>query len=138
MVWVTSLDWMCMMLEAILKTTPPRPQEAGFWSLRTARVLEENMVLTIEPGCYFIDHLLDQALANPAQAQFLVPEAIARFRGFGGVRIEDDIVVTADGTEDHAQGTIPRTVEEIEELMAEGQQEDVFVPQLRAQEKLGQ
>ncbi|KAG7170609.1 xaa-Pro dipeptidase-like 1 [Homarus americanus] len=85
-----------------------------------------------------IPQLLDQALANPAQAQFLVPEAIARFRGFGGVRIEDDLVVTVDGTEDLAQGTIPQTVEEIEELMAEGQQEDVFVPQLRAQEKLGQ
>ncbi|XP_042208348.1 xaa-Pro dipeptidase-like [Homarus americanus] len=121
-----------------LEDNPPRPQEAGFRSLRTARVLEENMVLTIEPGCYFIDHLLDQALANPAQAQFLVPEAIARFRGFGGIRIEDDIVVTADGMEDLAQGTIPRTVEEIEELMAEGQQADVFVPQLHAQEKLGQ
>ncbi|KAK8725163.1 hypothetical protein OTU49_010729 [Cherax quadricarinatus] len=121
-----------------LENTPTRPQEPGFRSLRTARVLEENMVLTIEPGCYFIDHVLDQALANPAQARFLVPEVIARFRGFGGVRIEDDIVVTADGMEDLAQGTIPRTVEEIEELMAEGQQEEVFIPQLHAEQKLRQ
>ncbi|XP_063841914.1 LOW QUALITY PROTEIN: xaa-Pro dipeptidase-like [Scylla paramamosain] len=121
-----------------LEQYPPRPTPAGFRSLRTARTLEENMVLTIEPGCYFIDHLLDQALANPEQAQFLVPEAIARFRGFGGVRIEDDIVITADGMEDLAGDTIPRTVEEIEALMAEGQQEEVFVPQLHAQQKLGQ
>lgn len=53
--------------------------------------------------------LLDQALANPEQARFLVPEAIARFRGFGGVRIEDDIVITADGMENLAGDTIPRT-----------------------------
>ncbi|KAK4312669.1 hypothetical protein Pmani_015919 [Petrolisthes manimaculis] len=121
-----------------LEGNPARPSEAGFRSLRTARNLEEGMVLTIEPGCYFIDHLLDQALANPEQARFLVPEAIARFRGFGGVRIEDDIVVTASGMEDLSGGTIPRTVEEIEKLMAEGQEEEVFVPQLHAQQKLGQ
>lgn len=53
--------------------------------------------------------LLNQALANPEQARFLVPEAIERFRGFGGVRIEEDIVITADGMEDLAGGTIPRT-----------------------------
>ena len=40
-----------------LEANPARPGEAGFRSLRTARVLEENMVLTIEPGCYFIDHV---------------------------------------------------------------------------------
>lgn len=40
-----------------LEGNPGRPQEAGFRSLRTARILEENMVLTIEPGCYFIDHV---------------------------------------------------------------------------------
>nr|XP_027227965.1 xaa-Pro dipeptidase-like [Penaeus vannamei] len=121
-----------------LEGNPGRPQEAGFRSLRTARILEENMVLTIEPGCYFIDHLLDQALANPEQARFLVPEAIARFRGFGGVRIEDDIVVTANGMEDLTGGSIPRTVEAIEQHMAEGQrEEEMFIPQLHAQEKLG-
>lgn len=120
-----------------LESNPPRPSEAGYRSLRTARALEENMVLTIEPGCYFIDHLLDQALANPEQARFLIPEVIQRFRGFGGVRIEDDIAVTADGMEDLSGGTIPRTVEAIEALMAEGRTEEVFIPQLHAQEKLG-
>ncbi|XP_076064477.1 dipeptidase C isoform X2 [Oratosquilla oratoria] len=118
-----------------LPECPERPTPAGYRSLRMARVLEENMVLTIEPGCYFIDHLLNEAQANPDQARFLVPEAIERFRGFGGVRIEDDVVITADGIEDLTR--VPRTVEEIEALMAEGQQEEVFVPQLHAQNKLG-
>lgn len=40
-----------------LEQYPARPTPAGFRSLRTARTLEENMVLTIEPGCYFIDHV---------------------------------------------------------------------------------
>jgi Xaa-Pro dipeptidase len=42
------------------------------------------MVLTVEPGCYFNDPLLDAALANPAQAVFINNDVLQRFRGFGG------------------------------------------------------
>ncbi|MEE6513882.1 hypothetical protein FKM82_021727 [Ascaphus truei] len=89
----------------------------GLKSLRTARVLQERMVLTIEPGIYFIDHVLDQAWADPAQSCFINNEVLQRFRGFGGVRIEDDIAVTASGME--LLTCVPRTVEEIESFMAE-------------------
>ena len=75
----------------------PRPTEAGFSSLRTTRNLAEGMYLTVEPGCYFIDVLLDGALADPAQACFLVANTLNAYRGFGGVRIEDDVLITADG-----------------------------------------
>jgi Xaa-Pro dipeptidase len=94
-----------------------RLEGPGISNLRTARTLEERMVLTIEPGCYYINHLLDSALKDPAQAKFLVKEKIDEFRGSGGIRIEDDIAVTATGVELMTQ--VPRTVEEIETLMAQ-------------------
>ncbi|KAF4799013.1 Xaa-Pro dipeptidase [Turdus rufiventris] len=96
-----------------------RIDEPGLRSLRTARRLQQGMVLTIEPGIYFIEPLLEQALSDPAQACFINSSVLQRFRGFGGVRIEDDIVVTATGME--LLTCVPRTVEEIEAFMAEGQ-----------------
>ncbi|XP_036399084.1 xaa-Pro dipeptidase [Megalops cyprinoides] len=96
-----------------------RIDEPGLRSLRMGRVVQERMVLTVEPGIYFINHLLDQALASPAQRCFINNDVLARFRSFGGVRIEDDIAVTANGTE--LLTCVPRTVEEIEEFMAQVQ-----------------
>ena len=87
----------------------------GLSRLRTARVLKSNMVLTVEPGCYFIDHLLDNALADPELSQFLNAERISEFRNFGGVRIEEEVIVTETGVE--LISIVPRTVEEIEAWM---------------------
>uniref|UniRef100_A0A8C7UWC5 Xaa-Pro dipeptidase n=1 Tax=Oncorhynchus mykiss TaxID=8022 RepID=A0A8C7UWC5_ONCMY len=94
-----------------------RVNEPGLKSLRMGRLVQERMVLTVEPGIYFINHLLDQALANPAQSCFINNEVLTRFRSFGGVRIEDDIAVTASGME--LLTCVPRTVEEIEAFMAD-------------------
>uniref|UniRef100_A0A3Q3WT95 Xaa-Pro dipeptidase n=1 Tax=Mola mola TaxID=94237 RepID=A0A3Q3WT95_MOLML len=91
--------------------------EPGLKSLRMGRLVQERMVLTVEPGIYFINHLLDEALADPKQSCFINSQVLARFRGFGGVRIEDDIAVTADGIE--LLTCVPRTVEEIEAFMAD-------------------
>ncbi|GAM18077.1 hypothetical protein SAMD00019534_012520 [Acytostelium subglobosum LB1] len=85
-------------------------------SLRTTRNLKEGMFITVEPGCYFIDHLLETALADPAKAKFINKDVLARFRRFGGVRIEDDVLVTATGSENYSK-MLPRTVEEIEAYM---------------------
>jgi Xaa-Pro dipeptidase len=82
-------------------------------------VLEEGMVLTVEPGCYFIEALLRKALANPIQSQYIDAEVLSRFRGSGGVRLEDMVVVTADGVQNMT--LCPRTVDEVETVMAGGQ-----------------
>jgi len=71
--------------------------------------------MTIEPGCYFIEHLLNKAMKDPVQKKFLVPEVISRFKNFGGVRIEDDVLITKTGVENFS--IVPRTVDEIEEFM---------------------
>ncbi len=93
-----------------------RIDEPGIRSLRTGRKLEAGMVITVEPGVYFIDALLEPALADPRTSRFLVPDVVARFRRFGGVRIEDDVVVTPRGSENLTH--VPRDVSEIEAVMA--------------------
>ncbi|HNP36586.1 MAG TPA: Xaa-Pro dipeptidase [Woeseiaceae bacterium] len=71
---------------------------SGHPHLRLTRVLEENMVVTIEPGLYFIDMLLENLRGSPAEAH-VNWQTVAAFRPFGGIRIEDDVRVLADGTE---------------------------------------
>lgn len=118
-----------------LKGQPDRPKKMGLNKLRTARILEKGMVLTIEPGCYFIDkvscfwifltkyHLfnlylqvLDLALGDPNVNKFLVTDVIEKFRYFGGVRIEDDVLISENGVENLT--IVPRTVQEIEDWMS--------------------
>lgn len=98
---------------------PKRIDQAGINKLRTARILEEGMVMTVEPGIYFIDLNINKALADPAQAKFLVKERVEQFRGWGGVRLEDVVVVTKTGIENYT--LTPRTTEEVEAVMAGGQ-----------------
>ncbi|CAM9475437.1 unnamed protein product [Chrysoparadoxa australica] len=93
-----------------------RDTRPGHRSLRCGRVLQEGMVITVEPGIYFIDHLLDEALANESTKKFFVQEAIARFRGTGGVRLEDDVIVTSTGIRNMTN--CPRTVADVEAVMA--------------------
>ncbi|CAM8889640.1 unnamed protein product [Rhodiola kirilowii] len=61
-----------------------RPKEPGLKSLRTARKLEEGMVITVEPGCYFYDALLLPAMKSMRTSKFFNHELINNFRGFGG------------------------------------------------------
>ncbi|KAK5975373.1 Xaa-Pro dipeptidase, partial [Trichostrongylus colubriformis] len=105
----------------------PRSELPGLKSLRTTRTLKERMVITIEPGCYFIDTLLDAAFKDPKLAKFLVKSEIDKYRGQGGVRIEDDVVIWEKGNENMSD--VPRTVEEIENFMTSGEFNDKTVQQ---------
>jgi len=71
---------------------------SGHPFLRLTRVLEENMVLTIEPGIYAIDMLLDNLRGTPAEGH-VNWDGVDWLRPFGGVRIEDNVRVTADRCE---------------------------------------
>jgi len=96
-----------------------RTQEPGLKSLRMGRILEEGMILTVEPGCYFIRAVLLKAFSDPLYEPFLVKSEVEKYLDFGGIRIEDDVVVTKDGIENMTRFA-PRSIGEIEELMAEG------------------
>ena len=81
-----------------------------------------NMLVTCEPGLYFIPELLRESFADPAKAKHLVKPAIDQFlaAGIGGVRIEDVILVRANGTAPELlSGAIPRTVDAIEAFLAD-------------------
>lgn len=100
--------------------TPDRPKNrGGVKKLRTARTLLEGMVLTNEPGCYFIDALLDSALADVDKAKYINTDILQRFRGSGGVRLEDVVVVTSNLPCNLT--TCPRTINEVESVMSGGQ-----------------
>lgn len=101
--------------------TPLRSQEAGLRSLRTARVLKTNMVLTVEPGCYFIPYLLNQALASETQSKYLNKETLQEYFDFGGIRLEDVVCVGAAGSPPDNFTTCPRLIEEVESVMSGGQ-----------------
>ncbi len=77
--------------------TPLEPP-ADFPKLRFLRRLEPGHIVTIEPGVYFIDSLLAGLRAGPA-ADHVNWDGIARVRQYGGIRIEDDLLVTAGGAE---------------------------------------
>lgn len=95
-----------------------RPSDQfGLASLRMGRRLQEGFVITDEPGCYFIPALIDQWKAEGKHKEFLNYEEIEKFKGFGGIRLEDDILITANGSRFLGKKRIPLYINEVEEIM---------------------
>jgi Xaa-Pro dipeptidase len=88
----------------------------GVKYLRMRRSLQPGMVITVEPGLYFVPALLQPALEEKETASFLNKEKLEGMFDFGGVRIEDNIIVTEDGCENMTD--VPRERKDIEKVMA--------------------
>lgn len=98
---------------------PPRSDQPGLAKLRMGRILQADMVLTVEPGCYFIDHLLDQAISCPNLSPHIRVDKLHPYRGMGGVRLEDVVWIPHEGP--CVNFTLcPRTIPEVEHVMACG------------------
>jgi Xaa-Pro aminopeptidase len=88
----------------------------GHASLRFGKELQAGYVLTVEPGIYFIPQLIDQWEKENKFSNYINYQKVREYIGFGGIRIEDDILITADGC--RVLGSpLPKTVSEIEEIM---------------------
>lgn len=90
----------------------------GTASLRFARRLEVGHVVTDEPGIYFIPDLIDLWRKEGTNAEFLNFDAIEKYKDFGGIRIEDDVLITADGCRFLGKERIPYHVDEVEDFLA--------------------
>lgn len=87
----------------------------GLKSLRLAKKLEAGMVLTIEPGIYFIPELIDLWKSENKFIQFINYEKLEEYRNFGGLRSEEDFVITENGYQLLGKA-IPKTTDDIEAL----------------------
>jgi Xaa-Pro aminopeptidase len=88
----------------------------GLAFLRLGRRLKPGFVLTVEPGCYFIPALIDQWKAEGLHTSFINYAEVEKYKDFGGVRIEDDVLVTESGCRVLGK-PVPKTVKEVEGLL---------------------
>ncbi|GJJ68999.1 Xaa-Pro dipeptidase [Entomortierella parvispora] len=92
-----------------------RIQAPGLRYLRMRRKMEAGFVVTVEPGVYFTEYILEEAKQDETLSRFVDWEVLDRFQRLGGVRIEDCVVITETGIDNLT--TVPKTISEIEEIM---------------------
>ena len=97
--------------------TRPNLEQFGTNCLRMGRKLEEGFVVTDEPGIYFIPALIDDWKASGHCKEFLNFDKIETYKDFGGIRIEDDILITKDGCRFMGSKRIPYHPKELETFM---------------------
>lgn len=89
----------------------------GIASLRMGKELREGHVITVEPGLYFIPALIEQWQAEGRCAEFVDFDKARSYYGFGGIRLEDDILITCDGNRQLGADRVPITADEVEQFM---------------------
>lgn len=92
-----------------------RNPQFGINRLRLAKKLETGFVITVEPGLYFIPELLDQWKTEKRFEEFIDYDKVEAYRDFGGIRIEDDVLVV-DGGQRVLGRPIPKSIDAVEEL----------------------
>ena len=102
--------------------TRPNLEQFGTNCLRMGRRLEEGFVLTDEPGIYFIPALIDDWKASGHCKEFLNFEKLETYKDFGGIRIEDDILITKEGCRFLGSKRIPYHPKDVEAFMANNNQ----------------
>ena len=89
--------------------------EFGLKSLRLGKELQEDFVLTVEPGLYFNPFLIDERRAQKKYMDFVNYDEVEKFKSFGGIRVEEDFVITKDGSK-LLGDPLAKTPEAIEKL----------------------
>ena len=102
--------------------TRPNLEQFGTNCLRMGRKLEEGFVVTDEPGIYFIPALIDEWKAQKHCEEFLCFDKLETYKDFGGIRIEDDVLITKDGCRFMGQKRIPYHPAELESFMETNKQ----------------
>ncbi len=92
-----------------------RNPEFGWRSLRLGRALEAGFVVTVEPGVYFIPELINRWKTEKKHSQYINYDMVEKYKAFGGLRIEDDVLVTANGRRVLGK-KIPKTINEVEDM----------------------
>jgi len=94
-----------------------RARQLGLGSLRMARRLVPGHVITDEPGIYFIPALIEKFKKEGLGQGFVNYAKLESYYDFGGIRIEDDVLITAEGARRLGQRRLPASVEEVEAAM---------------------
>ena len=97
----------------------PNLEQFGSNALRMGRRLEEGFVVTDEPGIYFIPALIDDWKASGHCKDFLNFDLLETYKDFGGIRIEDDVLITADGCRFIGEKRIPYHPADVEQFLNE-------------------
>ena len=95
----------------------PQSKQFGMKYLRYGIELKKNFIMTVEPGVYFIPHLLDDWKAKGLHKDFINFDACEKYRDFGGVRIENDVIITEKGAEFYCDKVAPYHLKDVEEFL---------------------